>query len=151
LRPRRVLYSNYSLIKRNIGPFGWAAEKHRWYVVREKYYFGWKKLKKTDYKPSEQTHCCNPLHSLCNQMDGWSPTIRFWPCSAGHVSACFSLFQLILSHRTLLNQLKPAGFSTCRTSPLSAQFVNLLWEPHNLWLPALIPPLLDNGAVRLEL
>jgi hypothetical protein len=41
-----------------------------------------------------------------------------WPCSAGHVSDCFSLFQLILSHKTLLNQSKPAGFSTSRTSPL---------------------------------
>jgi hypothetical protein len=39
------------------------------------------------------------------------------PCSAGHVSACFGLFQLILSHRILLNQPKPAGFSTSRTSP----------------------------------
>jgi hypothetical protein len=41
-----------------------------------------------------------------------------WPCFAGHVSACFSLFQLILSHITLLNQQKPAGFSTSRTSPV---------------------------------
>jgi hypothetical protein len=39
------------------------------------------------------------------------------PCSAGHVSACFSLFQLILSHKTLLNQSKPADFYTSRTSP----------------------------------
>jgi hypothetical protein len=31
----------------------------------------------------------------------------------------FGLFQLILSHRTLLNQPKSAGFSTSRTSPAS--------------------------------
>jgi hypothetical protein len=31
--------------------------------------------------------------------------------------SCFGLFQLILSHRTLLNQSKSAGFSTSRTSP----------------------------------
>jgi hypothetical protein len=48
--------------------------------------------------------------------------LRCWhgPCSAGHVSACFSLFQFILSHITLLNQPKPAGFYTSRTSPWTA-------------------------------
>jgi hypothetical protein len=43
--------------------------------------------------------------------------LRQRPCSARHVSACFSLFQLILSHIILLNQSKSAGFSTGRTSP----------------------------------
>jgi hypothetical protein len=43
-------------------------------------------------------------------------------CSAGNVSACFSLFQLILPHRILLNQSKPAGFSTSRSAEPA------LWE-----------------------
>jgi hypothetical protein len=47
-----------------------------------------------------------PLHLHCT----------FRPCSAGQVSAGFSLFQLIPSHRTLFNQPKPAGFYTSRTS-----------------------------------
>jgi hypothetical protein len=36
--------------------------------------------------------------------------------------SCFGLFQLILSHRTLLNQPKPADFFTSRTSPVFSYF-----------------------------
>jgi hypothetical protein len=48
-------------------------------------------------------------------------------CSVGHVSACFGLFQLILSHRTLLNQPKsavilPAEHSHERISLISHLF-----------------------------
>jgi hypothetical protein len=39
------------------------------------------------------------------------------------------LFQLIFSHRTLLNQPKPTGFSTNRTSPLIAIRQVWLREP----------------------
>jgi hypothetical protein len=37
--------------------------------------------------------------------------------------SCFGLFQLILSHRTLLNQPKPAGFSTSRTKRMVFGFL----------------------------
>jgi len=36
-------------------------------------------------------------------------------------SACLGLFQLILSHRTLLNQPKPATIVTSRTRPAESE------------------------------
>jgi hypothetical protein len=76
------------------------------------------------------------------------------PCSASHVSACFSLLQLILSHRTLLNQPKPAGFSTSRTSPSSrpSSYVDR-WTAvdSTLWMNRLSATLLEasmRGARR---
>jgi hypothetical protein len=41
------------------------------------------------------------------------------PCSLELVSACFGLFQLILSHGTLFNQPKSVGFLTSRTGAIS--------------------------------
>jgi hypothetical protein len=64
----------------------------------------------------------------CNQSPSLPPQLllfplRLRPCSAGQVSACFSLFQLILFYRTLLNQPKSADFFTSRTSPSSLMFL----------------------------
>jgi hypothetical protein len=64
-------------------------------------------------------HACRCTYVVQDIFRIYMHCACIWPCSASHDSACFSLFQLILSHRTLLNQPKPADFSTSRTSPIS--------------------------------
>jgi hypothetical protein len=48
------------------------------------------------------------LHPQIRRVGSAHPKEPYRSCSAGHVSAGFGLFQLILSHRTLLNQPKSA-------------------------------------------
>jgi hypothetical protein len=66
--------------------------------------------------PCPQTTVHAPLHGKSRLLPVPEHE-RIRSCSVGHVSTCFSLFQLILSHVILLNQSKSADFFTSRTSP----------------------------------